>query len=91
MLKNQCKLYADDCQLIGIFKEEKDIEQIQIDVNVLQKWAKTLQMSFNYDKCKVMHFGKRNSMHEYTMNIGQNEPLHKIEKTLVERDLGVML
>ena len=48
-------------------------------------------MSFNYDKCKVMHFGKRNSMHEYTMYIGQNEPLHKIEKTLVERDLGVML
>ena len=90
-VKNQCKLYADDFKLIGIFKEEKDIEQIQIDVNVLQKWAKTWQMSFNYDKCKVMHFGKRNSMHEYTMNIGQNEPLHKIERTLVERDLGVML
>ena len=91
MLKNQCKLFADDCQLIGIFQEEKDIEQIQIDVNLLQKWAKTWQMSFNYDKCKVMHFEKRNSMHEYTMNIGQNEPLHKIDRTLVERDLGVML
>ena len=59
MLKNQCKLYADECQLIGIFKEKKDIEQIQIDINVLQKWAKTWQISFNYDSCKVRHFGKR--------------------------------
>ena len=52
-VKNQCKLYADDFKVIGIFKEEKDIEQIQIDVNVLQKWAKTWQVSFNYDSIKV--------------------------------------
>ena len=38
-----------------------------------------------------MNFEKRKSKNDYTMNIGQNEPLHKIEKTLVERDLGVIL
>ena len=26
------------------------------DVDNMQNWAKTWQMSFNYDKCKVIHF-----------------------------------
>ena len=90
-VKNRCKLYADDCKLIGIVKNEDDLEQVQIDINKLQQWAKTWQMSFNYDKCKVMHFGKKNKESVYTMNMGQNAPLHIIEKTMVERDLGVML
>ena len=45
----------------------------------------------NYDKCKVMHFGKRNKEQKYTMNLGQGEQRHGIEKSLVERDLGLML
>jgi hypothetical protein len=43
-VKNECRLYADDSQ--------KDIDS-------MQNWAKTWQMSFNYDKWKVMHFGKK--------------------------------
>ena len=58
-IKNQCKLYADDCKLIGIIEKEEDLEQIHLDIDKLQSWAKTWQMSFNYDKCKVMHFGKK--------------------------------
>jgi hypothetical protein len=48
-------------------------------------------MSFNYEKCKVMHFGKKNRENEYIMYMGQDAPPHIIEKTMVERDLGVML
>ena len=90
-VKNRCKLYADDCKLIGIVKNEDDLEQVQIDINKLQQWTKTWQMSFNYEKCKMMHFGKKNKERVHTMNMGQNAPLHIIEKTMVERDLGVML
>ena len=90
-VKNICKLYADDCKLIGIVRNEDDLEQIQIDIDKLQQWAKTWQMSFNYEKCKVMHFGKKNRENEYTMYMGQDAPPHIIEKTMVERDLGVML
>jgi ribonucleases P/MRP protein subunit RPP40 len=57
----------------------------------MQSWAKTWQMSFNYDKCKVMHFGKKNREQTYTMSLGQDEQPHVIEKSLVERDLGLML
>ena len=50
------KLYADDSKLIGIVKEDSDFAAIQKDINKMQNWAKEWQMSFNYDKCKVMHF-----------------------------------
>ena len=63
-IKNQCKLYADDCKLIGVIENEGDLEQIQGDINKLQLWAKIWQMSFNYDKCKVMYFGKNNIKRE---------------------------
>ena len=33
-IKNQYKLYADDCKLIDII--EKDLEQIQLDIDKLQ-------------------------------------------------------
>jgi hypothetical protein len=49
------------------------------------------QMSFNYDKCKVMHFGKKNREQTFTMSLGQGEQPHVIEKSLVERDLGLMV
>jgi len=57
----------------------------------MQNWAKTWQMSFNYDKCKVMHFGKKNKEYQYTMELEQGEQPHLIEKSLVERDLGLMV
>ena len=37
-----------------------------------------------------MHFGKNNVEREYKMDLGENSPPHIIEKTLVERDLGIM-
>ena len=52
-IKKQCKLYADDCKLIGVIENEGGLEQIQWDIDKLQLWAKIWQMSFNYDKCKV--------------------------------------
>ncbi len=89
--KNQCKLYADDCKLIGIIKKEEDVQVIQKDIDELQLWAKNWQMSFNYEKCKVMHFGKNNKCHEYKMELGQGVAPHTIEKNLIERDLGLMI
>ena len=46
-------------------------------------------MSFNYDKCKVIHFGKKNR--EYKYKLGQGKESHEIEKSLVERDLGLLV
>ena len=38
-IKNQCKLYADDCKLIGVVENEGDLEQVQVDIHKLQLWA----------------------------------------------------
>jgi hypothetical protein len=38
-----------------------------------------------------MHFGKKNKEQTYSMNLGQGEQQHVIEKSLVERDLGLMV
>ena len=39
-INDKCKLYADDCKLIGIIRE--DTISIQ-DINEFQNWAKTWQ------------------------------------------------
>ena len=42
-------------------------------------------MSFNVDKCKVMHFGKNNAKAEYQMNE------RKLAEITEEKDLGVII
>ena len=41
----------------------------------------------NVSKCKVMHIGKRNPQHSYTMKMENN--LVEIEKCKEEKDLGI--
>jgi hypothetical protein len=57
-IKNECRLYADDSKLIGVNEKEEDAIDIQKDIDSMQSSEKTWQMSFNYDKCKVIHFGR---------------------------------
>ncbi len=48
-------------------------------------------MSLNYDKCKVMHFGKKNPRNEFTMLDGVTGKAHILIPTETERDLGITL
>ncbi len=57
-------------------KVKKNLDQI---MQGSEKW----QMSFNFDKCKGMHIGSRNSIHAYNM---RGKPLRSVTK---ESDLGV--
>jgi len=41
------------------------------------------QMLFNIEKCKVMHFGKKNQEYVYYMNG------HKLDSVTAEKDLGI--
>jgi len=40
---------------------------IEKDPDVIVDWTKKWQMKMNTDKCKVMHIGKNNANHEYSM------------------------
>ena len=73
-------------EFFGQFLFESFILSIQQDINDL-----TWQMSFNYQKCKVMHLGRKNIKNEYTMKLEEDLIPHQIEKILVERALGILL
>jgi hypothetical protein len=45
-------------------------------------------MSFNAEKCKVMHLGRGNPQKQYTM-LNKNSDLCTLEATDIEKDLGV--
>jgi len=51
----------------------------------LGTWSKDWLMSFNVDKCKVMHMGKQRNAHTYYLN-GQ-----AIASVKEETDLGVII
>ena len=84
-------MYADNCKLIAIIKNLQDMIQLQNDIDSLQEWAKTWQMSFNYSKCKVMHLGNKNQRKDNTMKLGKDREPHILEKTELEKDLGVLV
>ena len=90
LLNHLSKLFADDCKIIGILREPNDSVVLQNDINKLQEWAKVSQMSFNYSKCKSMHFGRNNPGNVYTMKL-EGDEIHQIEKTELERDLGILI
>ena len=85
-------LFADDTKIfIRIISEMSKThprgnygsEVLQRDLNSIMKWANIWKMEFNIDKCKVMHLGRLNPKHTYTMG-GRN-----LAVTSEEKDLGV--
>ena len=58
---------------------------IQQDLDRLESWAGKNLMKFDKSKCRVLHLGRNNHMHQYTLGA---EPL---EKSSVEKDLGVLV
>ena len=87
-------LFADDSKVFSRIVAEKNIkgrgtvcgrEVLQRDLDCIREWADKWKMEFNVGKCKIMHLGKSNPKHTYTMG-GVD-----LEKTTEERDLGVLV
>ena len=76
--------FADDTKLGHVVMNEQDSATLQTSLNNLTEWATKWGMSFNTEKCKVMHVGRGNQQQEYCMN-SQN-----LSKTESERDIGVI-
>jgi len=58
--------FADDTKVYRVLVDNRlDGTQLQNDLDVLGNWAVKWQMKFNVEKCKVMHYGKRNIEFEY--------------------------
>ena len=84
-LKCQVKMFADDTKLSHRVTSKLDCEDLQKDINNLEKWAKTWQMNFHPEKCTLLRVGSNHPDHQYTMRNGTAI----IRETPVEKDLGV--
>ena len=83
-IKSSLLKFADDTKVLRMIRVE-DNKQLQTDaLDSLLKWSQDWQMTFNTDKCKVMHIG------------GCNQPCmdyymkgHKLGKYHEEKDLDI--
>ena len=64
--------FADDTKIYSCFRDSKDCDMLQDDLDLLCAWLSRWQMQLNVGKCKVMHIGKKNPIYTYKMN-GQKQ------------------
>ena len=77
--------FADDTKLCHRARNPDDIKELQEDINNLVEWANKWQMSFNVDKCYVMHIGHNNMQSSYNMS---NQQLPTTDQ---QQDLGIII
>jgi len=65
---NKILKFTDDTKLFGKANMADDRECLQKDLNTLFEWSEIWQMSFNINKCKVMHLEGRNCKHVYQLD-----------------------
>jgi ribonuclease P/MRP protein subunit RPP40 len=82
---NKLLKFADDTKLIGEVNCMEKRDELQQDLDKLIDWSILWQMSFNIEKCKVMHLGHGNKEYKYLMN-GK-----ELQTVMEERDLGVII
>uniref|UniRef100_A0A803TYM4 Reverse transcriptase domain-containing protein n=1 Tax=Anolis carolinensis TaxID=28377 RepID=A0A803TYM4_ANOCA len=71
--------FADDTKL-------GEIANTPEERSTIHRWTETNKMKFNRDKCKILHFGRKNGMQRYRM--GDDAWL---DSSMCEKDLGVLV
>ena len=61
------KMYADDLTIYAVVNNESDKHKLQNELNELCEWADKWQLSINFNKCSVLHFGYNNNNFTYKL------------------------
>ncbi|XP_076068436.1 uncharacterized protein LOC143040877 [Oratosquilla oratoria] len=84
-LRSNGKLFADDAKIYRKIRTSDDAIILQGDLEKLEEWSLKWLLSFNERKCGVMHVGRENPGHSYTLAGVQ------LNTTTSEKDLGVTI
>ena len=88
-LLNRCRLYADDNKIIAQIASEEDSKGLQRDIDTLGEWSEEWSLGLNFEKCKIVHFGKQNKKYNYSMK--DNGIPRELEVSSIEKDIGVLI
>lgn len=77
--------FADDTKLGKSVSSAEGVQELREDLVKLEKWAYEWQMSFNTEKCAVIHVGSKNSNQQYSL-CGS-----VVRESTIERDLGIIV
>ena len=83
------KLYADDNKIIAQIASEEDSKGLQRDIDTLGEWSEEWSLGLNFEKCKIVHFGKQNKKYNYSMK--DNGIPRELEVSSIEKDIGVLI
>ena len=85
IVRSECKLYADDCKILGVVSSKEEAARIQKDLDNISEWASIWGSFLNEEKCVVMHQGPENQEAEYFLN-GK-----ALATSSREKDLGIVV
>jgi len=77
--------FGDDTKLGEVVDRSEDCAPIQMDLNNLEKWANRDLMNFNKRRCQILHLGRKNARHQYTLGTKW------MESTFEEKELWVLV
>ena len=84
---SHARLFADDCLLYRVINISSDQIELQKDLDQLQTWEHTWQMSFNADKCFTIHITKKRTIRKHSYKL-YNQVL---QETTDSKYLGVTI
>ena len=86
---SKSKIFADDTKGFNPIRDQDDHTKQQECIDSFVKWSVKWLLGFNTTKCNMMHLGKNNPRHKYTINNG--DEVCNLNITTCEKDLGVYI
>lgn len=87
VVTSSTKLFADDTKIYRELTRPKDINELQLDLVSLEKWASNWQVKFNQEKCEVLKITHKRDKIRSKYYISNKE----LKNVQDYKDLGVIV